>query len=72
MSGRIPSGIPDRFTDVGKYFKVIPMLRPAKDGDFNEVIQEQGAQLGVRPSRDLSDHHEMAWYRDNVYNKQDK
>jgi len=41
-TGRIPSGIPDKVTDVSN-FKVVEVKRPPSDGDFNDVIQQRGA-----------------------------
>jgi len=46
LSDRLPSGIPDKFTDVSKYFTVIESTRPPRDGDLNEYIQANGGHLG--------------------------
>jgi hypothetical protein len=47
LSDRLPSGIPDKFTDaVEKHFKVVETSRPPRDGDLNEFIQANGGHIG--------------------------
>jgi hypothetical protein len=62
--GRIPSGIPDRFFDHSRYFKVVDINRPRKDEDINETIRMKGAHIGNDPDRDEAeeDMDELAWY----------
>lgn len=67
MGDRIESGIPDRYTDLSKHFKVMP-VRPPRDGDFNEVIQKKGVHFlpGNDPDYDAfygpGSWAEVQWY----------
>ena len=56
---RIPSGIPDKFFDLSKNFKVIDHKSSIVDEDLNERIQKEGAHFGGSGSSELE------WYRKN-------
>ena len=68
---RIPSGIPDKYFDHSKYFKVVDIDRPRKDEDVNETIQRDGVHLFpvVKMSESVwggnvsGNIHEVNWYK---------